>query len=197
LHWPATSLAPLVPKSVSGMNSYEDSTPIPMAWSSTLKRGTVPGGGTRTRGMIKGDDCSVCLCSAFRAGAEMHATKALQGCPHLLPLLGMVDFSSEWHREDDSGVPHELQQHAMHAHKDMSSGRQPAVPHLQGYCTRRPHMSLFSYVHGGHAYGGAGGQSTQMYSSQQHSVMQLTGIAIQVLRCLVGVHQRGLVHTGM
>ena len=140
----------------------------------------------------RADECSVCLCSSQRTAAEIQASKALHGCPNLLPLLGTVNFAA---KSAGRGSMGRQTDRTCTEPDDLSCRPQPAVPHLQGYCTARPHCNLDTYVHGWRDQGGD--PSARMYSSPQHSVVQLTGIARQILQCLVVAQARGLVHTGM
>ena len=139
----------------------------------------------------RADECSVCLCSSQRTAAEIQASKALHGCPNLLPLLGTVNFAA---KSAGRGSMGRQTDRTCTEPDDLSCRPQPAVPHLQGYCTARPHCNLDAYVHGGRGY--EGDPSARMYCSLQHSVVQLTGIARQLLQCTVAVQERGLVHTG-
>lgn len=146
----------------------------------------------------RADDCSVCLCSDLRTAAEIHASEALHGCPHLLPLLGMVNFSGE--SAAGGRMVNTAANQVTTVTDSWNCRRPPAVPHLEGYCTPRPHSNLDTYVHGyacGRVPGASCEPSTRTYCSPQHSVAQLTGIGMQLLQCLVGVQQRGLVHTGV
>lgn len=134
----------------------------------------------------------MCLCSQLRTSAEVRACQALQGCPNLLPVLGVVNFAKK------AAAIQQSQRRKKNFSDDDWRARQPYVPHLQGYCTPQPHSNLDAYMYGRHAFGSAARElSSRVYNYSQHSTHQLTGIARQVLRCLLGIQQRGLVHAGV